>query len=155
MAKSKKTTKRTRPTSLTLRVGLGKLFGALIGASVFFSLPAVQPDIDLALRFGMWGWYILFGAMIAMAGIYTKYPIVGWPFPAVLRGAVLGFGLNIILGCLVQDNMMQAFADYSEFPLADSLPILQMGIEGLIWGAILDAALTFYAGQGKDLVKKL
>jgi hypothetical protein len=51
--------------------------------------------------------------------------------------------------------MMQAFADYSEFPLADSLPILQMGIEGLIWGAILDAALTFYAGQGKDLVKKL
>lgn len=152
MAKNKK---RTRPVSLTLRVGLGKLFGAGIGLAVFFSLPLIQADIDLALRFGMWGWYILFGAVIGLAGLYTKNPILGWPFPAILRGALLGFGMNLILGGLVHQDMLLAFASYSDFRVSNTTPILQLAVEGLIWGALMDIALTFYAGQGKDLAKNL
>jgi hypothetical protein len=150
-----KTAKRTRPTSLTLRIMLGKLLGAGIGLIVFLSLPALQTDIDLALRFGMWGWYILFGAVIAMAGLYTRHPLLNFKLPPLFRGALIGFGLNLILGCLVHVDMMAAFAHYSDFHLANSMPIVQLAIEGLIWGALIDVLLTRFAGQGKDLVKKL
>lgn len=150
-----KKSKRIRPTSLTLRIMLGKLFGAGIGAIVFLSLPALQPDMDIVLRFGVWGWYILFGAVIAFAGIYTKHPLLNFPLPPLLRGALIGFGLNLILGCLLHGDMIEAFADYSDFHFAQSMPVLQMAIEGLIWGALIDMLLTRYAGQGKDLVKKL
>lgn len=147
--------KSKRPVSLTLRLTLGKLFGAGIGLIVFLSLPAVNPDIDLALRFGMWGWYIIFGALIAFAGLYTKHPIFGWGMPAMLRGAMIGFGLNLVLGALVQEDMLAAFSSYSDFHMANSMPILQLAVEGLIWGALTDTALTFYAGQGKNLAKNL
>lgn len=153
MASTKKTLK-TIP-SLSYRITLGKLAGAGIGLAVFFSLPTVQPDIDVAVRFGMLGWYILFGAMIAFAGLYTKCPYVKWPFPAMLRGALLGFGFNLVLGALVHQDMMQAFSDYSEFHFANSMPILQLALEGLIWGALMDLFLTRMAGEGKDLVKNL
>ena len=150
-----KTAKRTRPVSLTLRISLGKLFGAGIGGVVFFSLASLQGDIDPALRFGMWGWYIMFGAIIGFMGLYTKHPIFNFPLPSVLRGAVVGFGLNLILGCLVHVDMMQAFSSYSDFHFANTMPIVQLAIEGLIWGALIDGLLTKYAGEGKDLVKKL
>ena len=152
MARSK--TKK-RPISLTLRVTLGKLFGAAIGLVVFLSLPVLQSDIDTALRFGMWGWYIIFGAVIGFAGLYTKHPLFGWPLPAVLRGAVIGLVMNAVLGGLVHQDMVVAFAQYSDFQISNSKPIVQLAIEGLIWGALIDVAITFYAGQGKDLVKKL
>jgi hypothetical protein len=140
---------------LTFRIGLGKLLGGLIGVAVFFSLPSLQADIDPALRFGMLGWYIIFGAIIGFAGIYEKCPVFGFKFPTLLRGAVLGFGLNIVLGCLVHDNMIQAFSKYSEFQFSNSIPVLQIAIEGLIWGTLLDFILTRYAGQGKELLKNL
>jgi hypothetical protein len=154
MAESK-SQKRTRPTSLTLRILLGKLFGAAVGVSVFFSLPVLQPSGDWALRFGMLGWYLVFGVVIAFAGLYVKHPVLGLRMPPLLRGGLVGFGLNLVLGCLVHQDMMQAFASYSDFHFANSMPIIELAIEGLIWGALIDAALTFYAGQGKDLVKKL
>jgi hypothetical protein len=147
--------KRIRPVSLTLRVTLGKLAGAGIGLAVFFSLPALQPDIDLALRLGMAGWYIIFGAVIAMAGIYTKIPYINWALPSILRGAAIGFGLNLVLGCLVYQQMLQAFSHYSDFQFANTMPIIQLGLEGLIWGALIDLFLTRMAGEGKDLAKNL
>ncbi len=150
-----KTKKRTRPVSLTLRVGLGKFFGFAIGGVVFYSLGALQQDMDMAVRLGMWGWYIIFGVVIALAGLYEKHPLLGFKLPPMFRGAILGFFLNLVLGGLVHQDMMIAFAQYSDFQVANSMPIIQLAFEGLIWGALMDTALTFYAGQGKDLVKKL
>jgi len=150
-----KTQKHTCKDSLTFRIGLGKILGGLIGLMVFFSLPALQANIDIALRFGMIGWYMIFGAIIGFAGVYTKYPLLGWGLPSILRGASIGFGLNLILACLVHDNMIQAFSHYSEFQFSNSMPIIQLAIEGLIWGALLDFALTRYAGEGKELLEIL
>lgn len=150
-----KTAKRTRPVSLTLRIILGKLFGAGVGLSVFFALPALQDDIDLALRFGVLGWYALFGAVIGFMGIYTKHPVLNFRMPSLFRGAVVGFGLNIILGCLIHADVVEAFAHYSDFHFANTMPILQLAVEGLIWGALIDTLLTRFAGEGKELVKSL
>ena len=63
--------------------------------------------------------------------------------------------MNLILGGLVHQDMLQAFTSYSDFRISNAAPILQLAIEGLIWGALMDVALTFYAGQGKDLAKNL
>ncbi len=150
-----KTAKRTRPVSLTLRIILGKLFGAGIGVVVFFSLPTLQADIDLALRFGVLGWYILFGAIIGFMGLYTKHPVLNFRMPSLLRGAMVGFGLNVILGCLIHGDVVEAFAHYSDFHFANSMPIIQLAIEGLIWGALIDGLVTKFAGEGKELVKNL
>lgn len=141
--------------TLTSRIILGKIIGAGIGISVFFSLPILQTDIDLALRWGMLGWYILFGVGIAFGGIYTQCPVFNWPLPALLRGALLGFGLNLILGCLVHQDMMIAFSQYAEFQFSNSMPIIQLAIEGLIWGSLIDFVLTRYIGQGDKLFKNL
>jgi len=147
--------KRTRPTSLTLRIALGKLFGAAIGGIIFLALPVLSTDIDLALRFGMWGWYILLGAVIGMSGIYTTHPVLKMRMPSLLRGAMIGFGMNLVLGALIFSHMNAAFANYSDFQFSTSMPIIQVAIEGLIWGALIDWLITFYAGDGKDLAKKL
>lgn len=150
-----KMAKRTRPVSLTLRIILGKLFGAGIGLVVFFSLPVLQPDIDLALRFGVFFWYALFGAVIGFMGLYTKHPVLNFRMPPLFRGAIFGFGLNIILGCLIHRDVVEAFAHYADFYLVNAMPILELAFEGLIWGALIDSLITKFAGEGKKLTQNL
>lgn len=141
--------------SLASRIAFGKIIGLGIGVSIFFTLPILQSDIDLALRYGMLGWYVIFGAVIAFVGIYTKYPIFNWPIPALLRGAVIGFAMNLVLGCLIYQDMMAAFSHYTEFQFSNSMPIIQIAIEGLIWGTLIEFVLTRYVGQGDKLLKNL
>lgn len=53
----------TKP-SLTLRIGIGKAVGFLIGLSGFVLLPLLAPDAGWMIRWGILLWYTTLGAII-------------------------------------------------------------------------------------------
>ncbi len=149
--------KKKKPVrSLTERIVWGKIFGFLIGAIAFLSLPALSPQMNLLTGFGIWLWYTMFGAVIAFMGIYREHPILGLPMPALLRGALVGAGLNLVLALLIYDDISTAFEFMSGTYVAiTGAPVFLLMVEGAVWGMILDFVLTKWLGEGKDLVKKL
>ncbi len=147
--------KKKQKASIMKRLLAGKLLGLIIGAVIFMAIPALAPESDLILRFGVWGWYVLLGSVIALCGIFVEYPWLKFRLAPLFRGAMIGFFLNLILGLLIHDEIVAAFVDYPNFVISYTYPVVQVALEGLIWGAFIDWICTRFGGEGKDLVKEL
>lgn len=85
-----------RPSLLT-RMLIGKGAGLLIGIILFFTLLATWPSVDPLLPWGVLFWYVTVGAMIGLAGIYTRHPALGLPLPWWVRAPVIGAWMNFVL----------------------------------------------------------
>lgn len=87
----------------------------------------------------------LMGIVIGLAGVYTRHPILGFPFPAWLRGIALGILVSLPLasGGMITPN-----------PDMDPWGIFWATlIAGAIYGLIIDLAATKWGGQGAELLK--
>ena len=62
--------------SLVTRVAVGKGIGLVIGLAGFLMLPMFVPEVDWLPRWGLLFWYITFGAIIGMAGVFTWHPVL-------------------------------------------------------------------------------
>ena len=67
--------------SLFTRMLIDKGAGLLIGIILFFTLQATWPNVDPLLPWGVLFWYVTGGAMIGLAGIYTRHPVLGLLLP--------------------------------------------------------------------------
>lgn len=148
--------KKKKPTrSLTERIVWGKTFGFFIGMIAFLSLPALSPEMNLVTGFAIWLWYVLFGAIIGFMGLFEKHPVLKFRMPPIFRGALVGAGLNLILGLFIYQDISLAFSFVNHPQFLAAGPILLVMVEGAAWGMILDFVLSRWLGEGKNLVKKL
>ena len=142
--------------TITERLIWGKVFGFLVGAICFLSLPSLSPEMSLFTGFGVWLWYTLFGGIIALLCIFEKHPIFKFRLYPLLRGFSVGAGLNLVLGFLIYNDIAVAFSFLqAPFEVMVFGPLLLIMVEGGLWGMILDFVLTKWLGEGKDLLKKL
>jgi len=137
--------------SLMTRIAIGKSIGLIIGLFAFFAIPNLVPEISPLIRWGVLLWYITFGAIIGVFGVFTYHPILRLPFPWWVRAPFIGAWLNFVL----------AFFAYEPFGLVleavfgtDGLlqsPFWLAGL-GAILGTIIGFFATRYGGEGKEAV---
>lgn len=137
----------TKP-SLTLRIGLGKLFGLVIGLAGFFLLPLFSPETSMMFRWGILLWYTTLGAIIGVFGVYTEHPILGIPLPWWLRATIIGAWMNLLLAMLAYDELSSIMLGVSGMGIGTELSPFWMIAEGAIIGFILGWLLTKFAGEG-------
>jgi hypothetical protein len=133
--------------SLMYRVGAGKAMGLVIGAIGFFVLPMLVDEPSLLLRTGIFLWYPTLGAIIGMFGVFAYHPILNFPMPWWLRGALLGGWMNFLLTLFAYEQIctfvIAVFGEYAEY-----ISPFVMVIEGALIGLLMDYFLTRWFGEG-------
>lgn len=137
----------TKP-SLSLRIGLGKLFGLAIGLAAFLLLPLLAPETSMMFRWGILFWYTTLGAIIGVFGVYSEHPILGIPLPWWLRATAIGAWMNLVLTMLVYEELNSIMATLGNIGMSADLSPFWFVAEGAIVGFILGLLITKLAGEG-------
>ena len=140
----------TKP-SITLRVGYGKFFGLVVGVIAYFALTQMAPETDFTFRFGFLVWYLTFGAVIGLMGIFTHSPLVNLKIPWWMRGLFAGAWLNFVLLMFIYDEISVILLDIFGAQSLFSAPWWFVA-EGAFVGWIMDYLLTRFAGEGSHTV---
>lgn len=103
------------------------------------------------ITWGIFFWYPLVGAMIGLAGVMNKHPLLGKMW--IWRGIMIAAFMNFVLLLFALDPLRELLSDMG----------YQFSATIMIWGAILEWAILGWAidwyvtekyGEGKKLMKK-
>ena len=134
-------------SSLMTRIAIGKGLGLLVGVLGFIFVPYWLPDAGLMLRWGILLWYVTFGAIIGVHGVYDRLPIFDIRLPCWLRGAAIGAWLNFVLVFFAHEPMQAMLTAAFGTPLSP----FWFALEGAILGLIMDIIVTKAAGEGEAI----
>lgn len=138
--------------SLATRIAIGKSIGFLIGFSAFIFIPYFLPEASPTLKWGVFLWYIIFGAVIGVFGVMTKIPVLNIIMPWWFRGAYIGAFLNLAIALVAYDTlgllMLSVFG--VDGLLASPFWVV---LEGAIFGFVIDYFATRFGGEGAGTVK--
>jgi len=138
--------------SLMTRIAIGKIIGALIGVTAFFFIPQFLPESSATLHWGVFLWYITFGAIIGVFGVYTTVPILNVAMPWWIRGAYIGAWLNFTISLIAYDTLGQLMVAVFGVDGLLSSPFWVV-LEGAVFGFIIDYLATRFGGEGAAIVK--
>lgn len=137
--------------SLMTRIVIGKTIGLVIGLLAFFTIPQLVPEMSPLIRWGILFWYVTFGAIIGMFGVFTYHPILKLPFPWWIRATFVGAWLNFVLVFFAYEQLGQIMvATFGADGILQS-PFWAVA-EGAVLGAIIGFFATKYGGEGKEAV---
>ena len=140
--------------SLITRIAIGKGIGFIVGVTAFFFLPYFMPNGSLLLQWGVFLWYITFGAIIGVFGVMTRIPYLNLPMPWWFRGPYIGAWLNFILSLIAYDLLAEMLvAVFGEGGLFNSP--FWLALEGIIVAFVIDFFATKYGGEGHALVNEM
>lgn len=138
--------------SLMTRIAIGKLIGALVGVTAFIFIPHFLPVASATLHWGVFLWYITFGAIIGVFGVYTTIPFFNVAMPWWIRGAYIGAWLNFTISLIAYDALGQLMvAVFGENGLL--LSPFWVVLEGAVLGFVIDYFATRFGGEGAVIVK--
>ena len=139
--------------SLMTRIGIGKGIGLLVGLIGFFSLPHFLPDADMMLRWGLLLWYITFGAIIGVFGVFTFHPILKLPFPWWIRAPFIGGWMNFVLVFFAHEDMSAMMTALFGVDGFISSPFW-FAAEGALIGLLIGFFATKFGGEGAETAGK-
>lgn len=138
--------------SLVTRIAIGKTVGFIFGLIGFVFLPTLYPEATTMLRWGILLWYITFGAIIGVFGVFTWHPILKLPMPWWIRAPFVGAWLNFVLAFFAYDDMKamltSTFGHDSQFTSP-----FWFSAEGAVVGLIIGYLATRFGGEGKETVE--
>ncbi len=135
--------------SLVTRIAIGKGLGFLFGLAGFISLPYFLPDAGWMIRWGILLWYTTLGAIIGMAGVFTRHPVLKLPLPWWFRAPMLGAWMNFVLTFFAYDVMSAMMIEVFGAGGLLSSPFW-FTAEGALIGLIIGYAATRFGGEGKE-----
>ncbi|MGI9219697.1 MAG: hypothetical protein ACR2QS_01515 [Woeseiaceae bacterium] len=139
--------------SLMTRIAVGKTIGLIVGLIAFFSLPHFLPEADSMLRWGLLLWYITFGAIIGVFGVFTYHPVLKMPMPWYINAPFMGGWLNFVLVFFAHDDMTAMMLRIFGENGALSSPFW-FAAEGAIIGLIIGYFANRFGGEGPETAGK-
>jgi len=133
--------------SLTRRIAIGKAAGLVIGVTGFFLLPALYPEADILLRWGILLWYTTLGAVIGLVGVYGRHPLFDLPFPWWVRDPLVGAWMNFVLTFFAYEQLAAILA--AVFGPVGVSPFWYP-LDGAIVGGIIGYFATRFGGEGAE-----
>ena len=138
--------------SLMTRIAIGKIIGALIGVTAFFFIPQFLPESSVTLHWGVLLWYITFGAIIGVFGVYTTIPVLNVSMPWWISGACIGAWLNFVISLIAYDTLEQLMVAVFGVDGVLLSPFWVV-LEGAVFGFAIDYLATKFGGEGAAIVK--
>lgn len=135
--------------SLTIRIGIGKAIGFLIGLAGFILLPWFMPEAGWLIRWGILLWYTTLGAIIGVFGVFTRHPVLKLPMPWWVRAPVIGAWMNFVLTFFAYDMLQQAMEAIFGPDGVLSSPFWLVA-EGAVVGLIIGYCATRFGGEGVE-----
>ena len=139
--------------SLMTRIAVGKLIGLIVGLTGFFLVPVLLPDAGPLLRWGLLLWYITFGAIIGLIGVFTYHPIVKVSFPWYVGSPLMGAWMNFVLVFFAHEPMRAMMVRIFGADGALQSPFW-FAAEGAIIGLIIGYFATRFGGEGPETAGK-
>ena len=139
--------------SLMTRIAVGKTIGLIVGLSAFFFLPSFLPEADPMLRWGLLLWYITFGAIVGVFGVFTFHPIIKMPMPWYINAPFIGAWMNFVLVFFAHDAMTAMMVTIFGADGALQSPFW-FAAEGAIIGLIIGYFATRFGGEGAETAGK-
>jgi hypothetical protein len=136
--------------SLVNGIKLAAFLGLLIGILNFFVVATLVDNVSIWLRWALIFWYITFGIIIAITGIFVRHPIFKFPLKWQVRSAFVGGWLNFTV----------TFFNYEHFSTYIANSIMSgfvsspfwFVLDGIVWGLLIGWIVTKMAGDGIDAV---
>ncbi len=136
--------------SLIIRIVIGKNIGFLFGILGFVFVWYFAKDTNWMLCWGVLLWYITFGAIISLFGVFTYHPLLKLPIPWWVRGAFVGAWLNFILVLFTFDAIRDVMVSFMGESNVLTSPFWLIA-EGAFIGGVIDFFATRYGGEGMAL----
>lgn len=141
------------PASLITRIVVGKGVGFAFGLAGLIVLPYVAGLTDWRLRLGVLFWYTTMGALVALAGVFARHPILKLEFPWWFRGPALGGWMNFVLSLIAYDTLEAVMIGvFGAGGLLESP--YWIVLEGAMIGLIIDLCATKMGGEGAATVNQ-
>lgn len=129
-----------------------KTLGFIVSLIWFFGLIATgYYDGNEMFAWGFLFWYPTVGAMVGLAGVMDKHPLLGkmWIWRGVLLWGFMNFLLVLFSAPVLMEILAQAW-----FEATNTFLIFGGFLEwAIVWG-IIDWIVTAKFGEGKKLMKK-
>ena len=137
--------------SLTLRIGIGKLVGLIIGMLGVGLISVIGVPLSWAFGWGFVLWYATIGAIVGIYGVYSHHPILKFPLPWWLRSSIIGGWMNFVLVLFISDDLMRFFGQLVGSASVTAASIGFM-IEGAVVGLLIGWIATALGGEGPGTV---
>jgi hypothetical protein len=138
--------------SLTTRVAIGKMIGLIVGLIGFFALPHFYPEAGWQLRWGILLWYVTLGAVVGMAGVFTRHPVLMLPMPWWVRAPIIGGWMNFVLTFFAYREMTDVMIAVFGRDGTLSSPFWFVA-EGAVIAGIMGYCATRLGGEGRETVE--
>jgi hypothetical protein len=135
--------------SLMTRLAIGKGIGFVIGLIGMLTLPSMMPEIGTMARWGFLFWYITFGAIIGIFGVFTLHPILRLPLPWWFMSPFVGAWLNFVLTLFIYDMLAAGMLSFFGPNGALSSPFWLVA-EGAVVGLLIGYFATRFGGEGPE-----
>ena len=139
--------------SLMTRVAVGKLAGLVVGLIGFVGMPFIYPEGGWLLRWGVLLWYVTFGAIIGMCGVWRYHPVLRMPLPWWLRDSLLGAWLNFVLVFFAYASMSALLSHLFGSASILSSPFWFV-LEGALIGLLIGYLARRFGGEGAATVTR-
>ncbi len=139
------------PSMLT-RVAIGKGLGLIVGLIGFVMVPMFMPDASTMFRWAILLWYITFGAIVGVYGVFTYHPVLQLPMPWWFRAPVIGAWLNFVLTLFIYDDLKLFMVGMFGEGGTLSSPFWFV-FEGAVVGLLFGYLCTRFGGEGAATVK--
>ncbi len=137
--------------SLMTRIAIGKALGLGFGILAFVTIPLYLPDPGWLIRWGFLFWYLTFGAIIGLFGVFDWHPVLKLPMPWWFRAPFLGAWMNFVLTFFAYDALQTMMITMFGADGRLSSPFWFVA-EGAVIGLIIGYFATRYGGEGKATV---
>ncbi|WP_144211037.1 hypothetical protein [Shewanella donghaensis] len=136
----------THPSLLT-RIAIGKLLGLVFGVLCFWIVSWLAPETSSLFLWGLLLWYITFGAIIGLVGVFDYHPMLKISLPWWLTAVMMGGWMNFVFTFVAYDQIQALMvAIFGVRGLLQS-PFWFVA-DGLIAGWIIGYFATKFGGYG-------
>ena len=121
--------------SLVKGIKLAAFLGLLIGILNFFVVATLVDNVSIWLRWALIFWYITFGIIIAITGIFVRHPILKFPLKWHVRSAFVGGWLNFMVIFFNYEHFSTYIANSTMSGFVSS-PFWFV-LDGIVWGRLI------------------
>lgn len=139
---------------LMKRTALAKAAGLLVGVVGFYMIRTTIPTADPLLAWGVLALCLTIGGLIGVVGTAGRIPLLDWPLPSAVRGAMMSGWVALLVLFFGHGAMGDAIltSQFSVFGLTSPWWLI---LDAMVIGALIDGFVTWAVKDVPDLYSRV
>lgn len=139
--------------SISGRIAIGKIIGALVGIAVMLFLPSFDMAIFSMFGLGTLVMFVLMGATTGFMGIFDRHPMLEFKMPWWIRGTLVGATFMLMYVLFTYETLELVMESTLVSWMGLTSPFWAL-LDGIFIGGFMGFVETKFAGEGSKLPLK-